>query len=452
MTFQFSRSVLLFLILFGLTIWAGKIWSRFFQLKDSLVSQSEQEGSRAGSDFDRVRRFDSDVERGSQTALSKIEKKGRAGLREIPNRENLEDYLDQIFAPFVKNGEGAGESAADAEIERKEQVANALGRLETFARRIKSLSSDDLSVAFSVLAEKEIPSSSGMELQSLIFLRQLAVCPEDRAKNSILYGLDLWAVRSWLRQDFEKAEAWVESIKGTRKEAYRNGLVQIARVLSVSDFEKALRAAEAAREIDLDDLTSEEFQQGKWHTAGVPPDQRLDPILVLAGCQLSDDSRQRMIDYALKLPTKRRDDILNTLGMGILFREGFATASELFERQTSPEKANAFLLSIVCSSIETGSAAKASWLLRVSPRAFRTRNLRYLVHRWLEKDVLGVSTWLESLPPGKLRDEAVFVFATSVAEVNGEAALEWGKLIEDASLREQVKMALEPLIPREGGD
>ncbi len=443
---RFLNSLVLSLLLLGVSLWTAVVWKRVFQMEASLRSRSEHQTARAGNDFGSVRSGGFDGLGSTGPNDSERDEAARTEPGAHSNQESLEEHLDRIFAPFLKGREGTRMIDAESEIRRTERADEKLAKLETFAHGLKSLSADDLQEALAVLAEREISGTDRWELYSLIFMRTLVVDPERRVKKSVLYGLDLWAVRSWLRQDFDKALAWLESIKGTRKEAYRNGLVQVVRVLAATDFKKALRFAESARAIDVEDLNSKEHRQGRWVKGGVPPDQRLDPVLVLAGCRISAENQQVIIDYALKLPAKRRDGILNALGKSILFRDGFASAQELYERQKWPGKLNALLLSIACSSIETSAPEKASWLLEVSPREFQARNLRFLVHTWLERDVIGISAWLESLPSGSQRDEAIFVFAENVAKINREIALEWGNLIENSALRKELETTMQSQI------
>jgi hypothetical protein len=84
------------------------------------------------------------------------------------------------------------------------------------------------------------------------------------------------------------------------------------------------------------------------------------------------------------------------------------------------------------------SPAAAARLIAELPTAQpATTAFRPVFEKWIERDAPAAAQWLEALPAGRRRDEAVAAFAAVAAARDAEGAGQWVPTITDKTLREQ---------------
>jgi hypothetical protein len=85
---------------------------------------------------------------------------------------------------------------------------------------------------------------------------------------------------------------------------------------------------------------------------------------------------------------------------------------------------------------ERDPAAAAAWLAN-TPNAIDGQTASKVVEAWYPSDPLAVGRWVEGLPAGKGRDEALNALVHKLSWESPAAAAEWTETIADATLREK---------------
>ena len=85
---------------------------------------------------------------------------------------------------------------------------------------------------------------------------------------------------------------------------------------------------------------------------------------------------------------------------------------------------------------EREPAAAAAWLATM-PNAIDGQTASKVVEAWYPNDPLAVGRWVESLPAGKGRDEALNALVQKLSWRSPAAAAEWAETIVDPTLREK---------------
>jgi hypothetical protein len=86
--------------------------------------------------------------------------------------------------------------------------------------------------------------------------------------------------------------------------------------------------------------------------------------------------------------------------------------------------------------VERDPDAAAAWLATV-PNAINNETASKLFSSWYPTDPMAVGRWVENLPAGKGRDEAVNALVQKLSWESPAVAAEWTETISDSALRQK---------------
>lgn len=123
------------------------------------------------------------------------------------------------------------------------------------------------------------------------------------------------------------------------------------------------------------------------------------------------------------------------LGQALARKSTFEANLDLLSRaDLTPEKRDLAAATIAGASIDDDTPARATWLLK-SLQTDQTAPVTHFTNAWTEGDFRAVTTWVNTLPPGRARDAAVVGFAPAAARIDGASAVDWALTITDPSQR-----------------
>jgi hypothetical protein len=92
------------------------------------------------------------------------------------------------------------------------------------------------------------------------------------------------------------------------------------------------------------------------------------------------------------------------------------------------------LNNVVTSWAHQDVAAAANWCLQ--PGNERGHSLQMVMSTWAREAPVEAATWLQQLPSGPAKDNAVHAFATQVADSDPEGAAAWAPSLTDQQRRD----------------
>ena len=238
---------------------------------------------------------------------------------------------------------------------------------------------------------------------------------------------------AWAYEDSSKALAWAEKIE------------------SVESRKKAVAAAVGA-------MVQKNPQDAATYVAAMPPgDTRDAAIATLAGSWVDIDAKKAEA-WAAGLKGEEQSKVLGALVNKVQNEDpekapqAYATFAASLSPEAAAKKENQTVARNVASSIAQDDPQKAiSWMEGLPAGGARDQAIGGIAGTWIDYDPAAASEWITQLPTGEGRDMAAGQLATTVARDDPSAAFIWATSIADPAARRKSAEAVLETWKNNGG-
>ncbi|MGK0190014.1 MAG: hypothetical protein ACI9R3_005833 [Verrucomicrobiales bacterium] len=235
------------------------------------------------------------------------------------------------------------------------------------------------------------------------------------------------ALQRWATEDYRAALDWLDSNQFRPGGATWNRdylLGQIVPIILPKNPDKALEI--------LDGLQAADFSG--WNSA-------FEHACLSAS---TFEARRRMEAFIHKIDDEKSQETgWLALAKSIKWSNGFEEAARYLQDSLPSERASPLIASLF-KDIDIGSdpARKAQWIINNTPQQNRPETIRSVISEWTKQDYNSAGRWLATMTPDPTMDPAVAEFSAQIAAIDEEAAEAWLGLIDDTSLRAEMRRKL----------
>jgi hypothetical protein len=168
--------------------------------------------------------------------------------------------------------------------------------------------------------------------------------------------------------------------------------------------------------------------------------------IILASAKTAEERIAAIADLREYLPTiqdknerfEAGDYAIARIGSE-LARDGFQAATQWAESAGLTDTELSSFGSAFGSSVQSGEYGKwAEWYGKHLPNGYCTRPIRQLMENWTREDYKAAGTWLNGVPAGNMKWQAISTFACEVSHYEPEAAVQWAVTLPACRARDEV--------------
>lgn len=374
-------------------------------------------------------------QRGHLVELREEIEDARTSLATSPERSSLISSTSSIN-PVESVSLGADAKARTSEtVSRLEEMISNMDRksptgmfltISRVLELLKDHSSDELFLVLQNLNELAADDNNADRLLPLLLMVLADVEPErtlafiaetESAKPSRNDQVQIVAFAAWARDDPEKARAYLA------KQDWKDTERQFA--------EMAL----------FKSLASRNFGEALAYFEEAGMDFRMAGGVVMASAK--DPALREEIWKALdgEMAPEMRGGLNSTLVVATYQESGLSGVEKTMEhlRFDSSKERDQALLNVASLSMMTAPAETMTWIGREFSAETQIQAIPNALRTWAERDFEAAGNWLQSQEPSTVKNEAISVYATTVAKLDPAAALEWSGKITEAKSRDQTR-------------